>query len=522
MRRIQRNNFPNNLYHLGVNIKLHSSGLSTRYERYVVTILNYDMLTNHGNIQGRKDALAIIDAGFRAADPRENIKKLIAIENGIMRVGCPEFEPVDDPRSGTEVIDLGEIDHIYVVGAAKGSAYVAAALEEVLGPYLTGGHIIGKHGDPVLTRKIGVTLAGHPLPDEDCINGCEQIYEIARRVSERDLVFTIAGNGISSLLTWPVEGVSLDEVREVTRILQIEKGVITEELNLFRNHVDRMKGGKITRYFIKAKLIHIVPDDLTIKVSPGCVRTYDELVHGNVWLHTLPECSTFAQAVEMLKFHHVWEDLSENIKRYFLAAPASEETVKYEEYKNWDFRIFGILPVKQAIFPAVFKKAEELGYTPLMLCEAMRAEAMDVGKAMALIALNIERLGQPLRAPVALFSMGEMLVTVGKEAGIGGRNQEYAAGAALVLDGSRKVVVVSADTDGTDGPGGFKEPSAPACLSGAIVDGYTHSESIAAGIDLRVALREHNTTPALWPIGCGLVKEQNVGLTDLTCILVAE
>ncbi len=485
-------------------------------------ILNEEMLTGHGNQKGRRDAAAIMNAGFEAGNPSRNIKRLVRIADGKLYIGCKDFEPVGDPQSGEEVLDLAKIDHIYVVGAGKGSVYVARALEEALGSYLTGGEIIGKYGDPLLTEKIHVTLGGHPLPDENCVEGCKRIYELSRHVTQRDVVFTIAANGVSSLLTWPAEGITLEQVREVTRILQIEKGVITEELNLFRNHVDRMKGGRIARYFSKARLINVIPDDLTIKVSPGCVKTYDELMKENIWLHTLPEGSTFAQAIEMLKFHEVWDTLPENVRQYLLNAPASEETVKYDEYKNFRFRVFGILPVKQTVFPAVFEKARELGYTPMMMCEAMRAEAKDVGKTYALIGLNIERLQQPVKPPAALFSMGEMIVTCDKDPGVGGRNQEFAVAAAQNLAGSKKVVIASADTDGTDGPGGFSMEGAPECLSGAMIDGYTAEEAEKAGLDLRIAMRKHATSEALWRIGCGLVKEQNVGLTDLTCMLIME
>jgi len=478
------------------------------------------MLTNHGNMKGRRDALEILEEGFAASNPGDSIRRLIHIEDEKMYVGCSEFEPVNDPHSGIEVIDLTKVDRIYVVGSAKGITYIAQALEEVLGDYLTGGHVIGKHGDPMLCKKIGVTLAGHPLPDEFCIEGCKKIYALSRDITNRDLVFTIAGNGISSLLTWPVDGIELEDVRKVTRILQIEKGVITEELNLFRNHVDRMKGGRISRYFRPAKMIHIVADDLTAKVSPGLVKTYDELLKENIWLHTLSEGSTFAQAVEMLKFYKVWDSLPASMQRYLLSAPPEDETVKYDEFSKMDFRIFGILPLKKTVFPAVMRKAKELGYTPLMLCEAFRTEAREGGRAVSLIALNIERLHQPLTPPVALFSMGELIVTVDKATGVGGRNQEFAIGAALNLVGSEKVVIASVDTDGTDGPGGYQAKGAPQCLSGAIVDGYTVEEAKAKGIDLRQALRDHNTTAALWPIGCGVWKEQNIGLTDLTCILV--
>lgn len=69
--------------------------------------------------------------------------------------------------------------------------------------------------------------------------------------------------------------------------------------------------------------------------------------------------------------------------------------------------------------------------------------------------------------PVVLMSSGENVVTVGKESGVGGRNQEYCLSAALKIDGSEKVVIGAVDTDGTDGPGGFRLDGAPNCLAGA-------------------------------------------------------
>jgi len=56
------------------------------------------------------------------------------------------------------------------------------------------------------------------------------------------LVFTIASNGISSLLTMPVLGVSVEAVRRTTYIMQIERGAPTQDLNPIRNHLDMMKG----------------------------------------------------------------------------------------------------------------------------------------------------------------------------------------------------------------------------------------------------------------------------------------
>ena len=103
--------------------------------------------------------------------------------------------------------------------------------------------------------------------------------------------------------------------------------------------------------------------------------------------------------------------------------------------------------------------------------------------------------GEPFEPPCALFSSGELLVTVGKETGVGGRNQEYCLAAALRLAGSRNVIMAGVDTDGTDGPGGrFAEDQGDLpCLGGGIVDGNTLAEAKAGGVDLVQALKTHAT-----------------------------
>lgn len=138
------------------------------------------------------------------------------------------------------------------------------------------------------------------------------------------------------------------------------------------------------------------------------------------------------------------------------------------------------------------------------------------------IAREVESSGQPVKPPVALFSGGEMVVSVGSEPGIGGRNQEYAVAAALRISGSENIVVGSVDTDGTDGPGHDVDDGLglPHCLAGGIVDGYTLAEAGALGVDLVSELRHHNTSPALWRLGCGVDAVPSVSAQDLTVIMV--
>ena len=155
-----------------------------------------------------------------------------------------------------------------------------------------------------------------------------------------------------------------------------------------------------------------------------------------------------------------------------------------EEYESLGARFFGLIFKDATVYPAVRKKAAELGLPCVMLSEYQQAEAKEAGLVDAAMALCAERMAEPFRAPIVLLSSGENVVTVGAESGVGGRNQEYCTAAAVTIAGSRRIVFGAVDTDGTDGPGGFRYPGAPDCLAGAITDGETAQAAKQAGIDL--------------------------------------
>jgi glycerate-2-kinase len=71
---------------------------------------------------------------------------------------------------------------------------------------------------------------------------------------------------------------------------------------------------------------------------------------------------------------------------------------------------------------------------------------------MASIALEVEICGRPFKTPCILLLGGELTVTVGIEMGVGGRNQEFVLSATPRIEGSKNIVIASADSDGTDGP----------------------------------------------------------------------
>ena len=480
------------------------------------------MLTSHGNIRGREIVTKLLDAGLDSLDPYFRVKKFIRVEDGKIYINNDGFEMRDDPHSGSVTLDLANYDRVLVIGAAKGVQRAALAFEEVLGDVLTGGHVIGKHGEEIICKNIGVTLAGHPMPDECCVEGCRKIEALLGNVTERDLVFTVFGSGCGSLFTYPAENITIDDISAFTHMMQIEKGVPTSDLNPIRTHIDRFKGGRIARLLAKATVINTVTADPSKMNTPVLRVPYFEMLRHNTFFPTVATASTYADCIDIIKRYDAWEETPDPIKKHLLAGNPETENMTVEEYESLGQRFFGLIFKDATVYPTVRGKAAEMGIRCVMLSEYTETEASAAGAVAGSIALCCERLGEPFCAPVVLMSSGENVVTVGKESGVGGRNQEYCLSAALKIDGSEKVVIGAVDTDGTDGPGGFRLDGAPNCLAGAVVDGYTVKDAARMGLDLKNALKTHGTSEPLWKLGSGVDAVSGVSALDLRIIYIGE
>lgn len=470
----------------------------------------------------------ILEAGMAVCDPYQNIKDLISLQDSVIQVVNPDFEPIGSPRTGVCTYHLDkEIDRVFFFAIGKGLQRAAQAVEEILGDVLTGGMVLLKHGDVYSSSRIKVLHGGHPIPDEHCVKNCKQLvaYLKSLQLTARDLVFTVVGNGVSSLLTLPPEEIPFADIQAVTQVVQIEKGLPTQVLNQIRNQVDLLKGGRITRLIHPAKMVHMFTIDLNEPNAYG-VCGYEGHTTHNFWLHTLPDMSTPKIAVDFLKKNECFDLVPKTIVDY-LYGPAKEHPVlEKAEFEMMDCRIFGVMPTKHNFLPVVMKKAEKLGYTPHFLMRRTFVEAACTGELLSRIALNVQNESMPFTAPCALVLTGEMLVSVEKASGIGGRNQECALAAATVIAGSKRIVVGAVDTDGTDGPGGRFHEEAWAqgchCLAGAIVDGSTIPALSRHGVDIRDVLREHATSHALWEIGDGVHATQSISVQDIVVLLIMD
>lgn len=116
-------------------------------------IKNTEELLSHGNRNGRRIALNIIEYALKAINTYGAVRKTVRINDERIIIGHLKHE-------------LSKIQNIYVVGAGKGTIGIAEALEQILGSRIKRGIIIEKRGQGRKLKTIKVVEGGHPIPDE--------------------------------------------------------------------------------------------------------------------------------------------------------------------------------------------------------------------------------------------------------------------------------------------------------------------------------------------------------------------
>ncbi|GIW82114.1 MAG: hypothetical protein KatS3mg105_3921 [Gemmatales bacterium] len=99
-------------------------------------------------------------------------------------------------------------------------------------------------------------------------------------------------------------------------------------------------------------------------------------------------------------------------------------------------------------------KAKELGYAVVNLGSFVEGETRQVAVAMAGVARSIQATHTPIPPPACLLIGGETTVTLARDHGLGGRNQEFVLAALHYLKQGHfeNIAILSAGTDGEDGP----------------------------------------------------------------------
>ena len=85
------------------------------------------------------------------------------------------------------------------------------------------GVVITRYGHGMTTRRIRVVEAGHPVPDEAGEAAAREILALAQGLGEDDLLLVLVSGGGSSLLSLPVPGIAMADLKAVTRDLLAQR-----------------------------------------------------------------------------------------------------------------------------------------------------------------------------------------------------------------------------------------------------------------------------------------------------------
>ena len=387
-----------------------------------------------------------------------------------------------------------------VLAAGKAAAAMALAVERAW-PQDKGlfGIALTRYGHALPLERVRWVEAGHPVPDEAGEAAAREMLAAARALKPMDLLLALVSGGGSALLSYPVEGVTIQDLRAVTRDL-LRSGATIQEINTVRKHLSQIQGGRLAAA-CKAP-IHVLivsdvtGDDPTHIASGPCA----------------PDPTTYQDAVDVLNRFDVKPPRA--VLEHLIAGLRGEreETPKpgspvFQKTQNH------VIATAHRSLEAAARLFQENGVTPVVLGDSITGEASEVAKVMAGIAREIRAHGSPFKPPVALISGGECTVTVRRTGGRGGRCGEFLLALGVDLAGLEGVHALAADTDGIDG----SEDNA-----GAVLAPDSLARAQALGLDPRKFLAANDSYGVFSAIGDLVVTgPTRTNVNDYRAILIA-
>jgi len=341
------------------------------------------------------------------------------------------------------------------VAIGKAAAAMWAGARQVLGERLAGGLVITREGHAEqLANQPGLEVieADHPVPGPRSLAAGRRLLAFLDAApADARFLFLISG-GTSSLVEVLPESLDASQLARLNTWL-LGSGLDIGAVNAVRRRCSCIKGGGLLYWIgdrqVACLLISDVPNDDPAVIGSGL------LVPGGAG--ALPE------------------GLPDWIREGLMpAAPGREQA-------SADCRI---VADRRLALDAAAAAASARGHRVHRHAEFLAGEAQATGERLAEALLHGP-------AGVHLWS-GETTVRLPERPGRGGRNQHLALAAARRLAGHDGVYLLTAGTDGSDGP---------TADAGALVDGRSVQRMMLDGLDPGQALRAANAGPCLEAAG---------------------
>lgn len=437
-------------------------------------------------MDSRQKATEIFLAGVESVKPENLIKRFVSIEQYNLQIENFQF-------------DLSTIANIYIVGVGKASAAMAQTIESILGSRITEGHIITKYAHAVSLQFIGITEAGHPVPDENGIKGTEIIMSIAKKAEKNDLLICLISGGGSALLTDVPEGCSLDDLKDLNNIL-LKSGAAIFEMNCIRKHLSKVKGGLLAKTAYPSRVMSLILSDVI-------GDPLDVIASGP----TAHDPSTYADAISIINKYNIKNEIP--IQIYQLLEDGvnnkRQETLK-ESDEALELTSNLIIGTNKLALKIAKQKAALFGYETKIITDKLEGNVMDVAKYIMDSIKNATK--ENIHENTCLLFAGESTIKVEGE-GLGGRNQHLALSFAKLLEDEPGITFLSAGTDGTDGP---------TDAAGAVVDSFTSEIASNLQLNMEQYINNCDSYHFFQEVG-GLVKTgpTQTNVMDLMVVLIS-
>lgn len=417
----------------------------------------------------RSDAIEIWNAGVDAVRAGPLVRREVRVEEDHL---C-----ISDRRWARD-----DFDRVILVGAGKAGTAMAEGLIQSIGSWLPVAGWINvpegtEHPLPGV-RVHAARPAGVNEPTEEGVAGTHEILKLVASAGPRDLCIALISGGGSALLPAPVDGITLADKLEVTRLLSGAGADITE-LNTVRKHLSSVKGGGLLQACRAGELVTLVLSD--VLGDP-----LDLIASGP----TVPDTSSAQDALSVLRNYDPAQSLPSRI--YATLARRQREATSSKRPRSCKSTTLVIGNNALAVDHAGLR-AEQLGYNHVMQsARSSEGSAEAVGRHLAEMTLGMLRADPAAHRTDCLITGGEPTVTLAPAAqrGRGGRNQQLVLAAHQHLlslqlsdDEWQRLCILSGGTDGEDGP---------TDAAGAVLDANVSSHASQQGLDDADYLRRND------------------------------
>lgn len=425
---------------------------------------------------------ALFQTAIDAAHPRRLIPQTVALDN--------EYLVVQPRDAAAHAFPLALNGRIFLVGAGKGAGTMAQSLMSVLGKRgervdvpsnhtkklgtstLFGGCVIIPSEQSVSALSlpgVRVVRGEHPLPGPGSLAGAQTLLAGLSQLRPHDIVLFCLTGGASSLMVSPAGGLTLAD-KTATNAVLLECGADILALNTVRKHISQVKGGWLAHHAQPATVVSLILSD---------VIGDDVSVIGSG--PSVPDPTTFRDAWRVVEQYNLETRLPQSVRTHLRqgACGALPETPKPGD--PLFSRVHNILIGSNRLaLQAIQEAATHRGFRSHLIAEPLTGDTAPAGHAFA---HTLRAVRQHCSGPTCILAGGETTVQV-RGKGRGGRNQEFALRVAQELAGEAGWSLLSAGTDGIDGP---------TDAAGAFVDGTTLERARRKNLNADQFLRNNDS-----------------------------